>query len=217
MTEIRAEPGEGRSARKRRAIRDAGLEVFLSKGYERATMDDIASRAVVSKQTVYKQFADKEQLFSEIVLGTTTDIGALVTLVTNTLATTTDLRGDLQRLAESFLTAMVQPEVLRLRRLVISCADRFPAVGATWYEEGFERVVAALAGAFRELDDLGLLRVEDAEIAAHHFVGMLLWIPINKAMFTGDDTAPPQQRTSHYATAATRAFLDAYGGPRLER
>ena len=40
---------------------------------------------------------------------------------------------------------------------------------------------------------------------------MLLWIPINKAMFTGDDTAPSPKHTASYAKAATRAFHNAYG------
>src|SRR5262245_23976107 len=202
---------ERRSTRKHREILDAALDAFLSKGYERATMDDIAAVAGVSKQTVYKHFVDKESLFAEIVLGTTDQLSALVRLVTDTLGTTTDLRRDLERLGDGFLTGLMQPDVLRLRRLVISCADRFPDVGRRWYEEGFERVLATLASSFDQLDQLGLLDVEDPATAAHHFIGMLLWIPVNKAMFTGDDSAPSANDTAGYAKAATRAFLDAYG------
>ena len=58
---------QGRSARKRRAIVEAATEVFLDNGYRGASMDAIAARAQVSKQTVYKHVADKERLFSEIV------------------------------------------------------------------------------------------------------------------------------------------------------
>jgi TetR/AcrR family transcriptional repressor of mexJK operon len=59
--------GEHTSARKRRAIIEAATTVFLSNGYLGTTMDEIAARARVSRQTVYKHFADKERLFSEIV------------------------------------------------------------------------------------------------------------------------------------------------------
>ena len=41
--------------------------MFLNNGYPGTTMEEIAALARVSKQTVYKQFADKERLFSEIV------------------------------------------------------------------------------------------------------------------------------------------------------
>ena len=61
---------EGRSARKRRAILEAATTAFLRNGYRGTSMDEIAALAGVSKQTVYKHFADKERLFSEIVIGT---------------------------------------------------------------------------------------------------------------------------------------------------
>jgi TetR/AcrR family transcriptional repressor of mexJK operon len=202
--------GDGRSSRKHREILAAAQDAFLTKGYDRTTMDEIAAIAGVSKQTVYKHFVDKESLFAEIVLGTTGRLSTLVSLVTETLGTTTDLSRDLERLAECFLRELMQPDVLRLRRLVISIADRFPAVGRAWYEQGFEHVLETLGGAFGELRQMGLLHVEDPEIAAHHFVGMLLWIPVNKAMFTGDDSPPSPKQAASYAAAATRAFLDAY-------
>ena len=46
---------------------------------------------------------------------------------------------------------LMEPPILRLRRMVISSADRFPELGRTWYEQGFERVLAALAAASRNL------------------------------------------------------------------
>ena len=104
----------------------------------------------------------------------------------------------------------MQPQVLRLRRLVIANAERFPAVCRTWYEEGFERMLGTLAGCFKELADRKLLRVSDPFIAAHHFVGLLLWIPINRAMFTGDVRASDATKLDAYAITAVRAFLSAY-------
>ena len=70
---------------------------------------------------------------------------------------------------------------------MISSADRFPEIATAWYEKGFERALAALSNSFRALADRQLLDVDDPATAAEHFVGMLFWIPINKAMFTGDD------------------------------
>ena len=56
------------STRKRRAIIEAATTAFLRNGYLGTSMDEIAALAGVSKQTVYKHFADKERLFSEIVV-----------------------------------------------------------------------------------------------------------------------------------------------------
>ena len=143
--------------------------------------------AAVSKQTVYKHFADKETLFAEIVLATTEQVNQIVRLVTDSLADSQDLAKDLGELARRFITVLMEPQILRLRRMVISSASRFPDLGRTWYEQGFERALAAMASAFQGLVNQGLLFTDDPQLAADHFVGMLLWIPVDKAMFTGND------------------------------
>lgn len=174
-------------------------------------MEEIAVRAGVSKQTVYKHFTDKQHLFADIVLSTTDDMAALIGIIAEKLPATTDLPGDLEHLAETFLVALMQPRVLRLRRLVISAADRFPEITSAWYEKGFERVLAALANGFRALADRHLLAVEDEPAAAEHFVGMLFWIPVNKAMFTGDDEYAATHDLAPVARSAASAFMNAYG------
>ncbi|MFJ2015912.1 TetR/AcrR family transcriptional regulator [Streptomyces nodosus] len=200
---------EGRSARKREAIMDAATRVFLAKGYSGAGMDDIAKLAAVSKQTVYKHFADKEKLFAEIVLATTDRVDAMVDLVADIPADGEALEENLGRLSRQFLTALTQPEVLQLRRLIIANADTFPELGAAWYEQGFERVLATLAATFQRLADQGLLRIADPELAAHHFSGLLLWIPVNNAMFRGSPQHT-QDELDRCAVAGVRAFLAAY-------
>src|SRR5208283_3717505 len=130
---------ERNSDRRHREIREAAIGIFLDNGYEGATMEEIAVRAGVSKQTVYKHFTDKQNLFADIVLSTTDDMDALVGLISDRLSqTTTDPTMDLEHLAETFLGALMTPRVLRLRRLVISSADRFPEIATAWYENGFE-------------------------------------------------------------------------------
>ena len=203
-------PSESRSDRKRKALLLAATEVFLDKGYDSTSMDDVAAKAAVSKPTVYKYFSDKERLFAEIVRATTGEIDELVRLVIETMARQTSVESGLILLARHFLTALMRPRVLRLRRLVMANADRFPDVGRSWYEQGFERVLATLAISFQGLAERKLLHVDDPLLAANHFVGLLLWIPINKAMFTGDHRSSPDE-LERFAVAAVRAFLAGYG------
>lgn len=207
------EPTERNSDRRHREIREAAIDSFLASGYEGTTMEEIAVRAGVSKQTVYKHFTDKQHLFANIVLSTTDDMSALIGIVAEKLPATTDLSRDLEHLAETFLGALMQPRVLRLRRLVISSADHFPEISSAWYEQGFERVLTALASSFRALAERRLLAVDDATAAAaaEHFVGMLFWIPVNKAMFTGDDDYAATHDLAPMARTAAGAFMNAYG------
>src|ERR1700723_2193196 len=91
---------ERSSDRRHREIREAAIGVFLASGYNGATMEEIAVRAEVSKQTVYKHFADKRNLFAEIVLSTTDDMDALVGLIADSLTNTSDPAKELEHLAE---------------------------------------------------------------------------------------------------------------------
>jgi TetR/AcrR family transcriptional repressor of mexJK operon len=205
------EQPERGSDRRHREIREAAIGIFLANGYDGATMEDIAVGAGVSKQTVYKHFTDKQTLFADIVLSTTNDMDVLVGLIAERLTDSSDPAQDLERLAATFLSALMEPRVLRLRRLVISSADRFPEISTAWYEKGFERALGALARSFQALADRKLLAVDDPAMAAEHFVGMLFWIPVNKAMFTGDDDYAATHDLGSVARSAARTFMNAYG------
>ena len=207
MTEDVAE--EGRSARKRRAIMTAASEVFLSNGYLGTSMDEIAARAAVSKQTVYKHFADKEKLFTSIILGSTDQ--AQQRFAAMTLEEEPDLATGLRNLARRLAKIVIQPEMMRLRRIIIGEADRFPEMARTWYEQGPGRVVDTLAVRFAELADRGLLRIEDPRLAAAHFNWLVLSIPINEIMFRGNDEDFPDAELDRIADEGARVFLAAYG------
>src|SRR5712691_3667754 len=100
---------EGRSARKRQAIIAAAAELFLRHGYLGTSMDQIAAFAAVSKPTVYKFFADKEQLFTEIVLGTLDRAGDPFRAEVSLLADTENLDAGLRQLARHYLATVTQP------------------------------------------------------------------------------------------------------------
>jgi TetR/AcrR family transcriptional repressor of mexJK operon len=204
-------PDLSRSARKRKLILDAATTAFLSHGYDGTSMDDVATLAAVSKPTVYKHFADKERLFYEIVLATADPMSELVRLIADAFRDTHDLEYSLRAFARQFLEALMRADVLRLRRLVIANAERFPEMGRAWYSHGFERALAALADEFGRLSQQRLLVSDDPLTAANHFVGLLLWIPVNKVMFSGEAARPSDAELDRTADAAVAVFLRAYG------
>jgi AcrR family transcriptional regulator len=200
-----------RSARKRRAILDAATTLFLGNGYRGTSMDEIAALAGVSKQTVYKAFSDKESLFSEIVVGAVDEAADPVHAEVLALEDTGDVEADLGRLARHLLGRVMQPRILKLRRLVIGEAGRFPELGRTFYEQGPARTIASLATAFERLAARGALRLDDPALAAAHFNWLVMSIPLNRAMLLGDDQPPAGAELDRYADAGVRAFLAAHG------
>jgi AcrR family transcriptional regulator len=203
-------PEETRSARKRAAILEAATTLFLRNGYRGTSMDEIAALAAVSKQTVYKHFADKERLFSEIVTGTVKDVSDPVHDEVRRLEDTGDVEADLRGLARRLLERVMQPRILQLRRLVIGEAGRFPELGRVFYEQGPGRTIAALTTLFERLGERGVLRLDDPQLAAAHFNWLVMSSPLNRAMFLGKDEPPARKELHRYADAGVRAFLAAY-------
>jgi TetR/AcrR family transcriptional regulator, mexJK operon transcriptional repressor len=204
----------GRSARKRRAILDAARELFLRSGYAGTSMDDVAARAAVSKQTVYKHFVDKGRLFTAIITGDIAETEQLTRSLVDALPATHDLEGDLRTFARRHVVEVMQPHLVRMRRILIGEADRFPDLAAAWYARGPERAHATFAGWFATLAERGLLHVPDPLLAAEHFNWLILSIPMNRAMFSGDDAPFDRDQLEYYADEAVRVFLAAYSAPR---
>ena len=204
-----ARPRAGRLA-SGAAIREAATVLFLERGYDRTSMDDIAAAARVSKQTIYTHFADKESLFAGLILANADRAEGFLGTLTETVLSASNAEEGLRRLARTYLTFVVRPEVLALRRLVLSQAGRFPELARTSYERVPQRMYSTLSTLFEELDRRGALRVPDSERASHHFAWLILGAPLDRGMFIessgGDDAA-----TIATADAAVDVFLAAYG------
>ena len=201
---------EDRSARKRRVIVDAATALFLRHGYLGTSMDQIAALAAVSKPTVYRFFPDKEQLFTEIVLGTLDRAGDPFRARLSAVTQTDHLAEDLRQLARSYLATVTQPAVLQLRRLVIGASHQLPGLGRAYYDSAPEQTMRALAGCFDQLAGRGLLRLADARTAAAHFAFLVLGRALDKSLFCGDKPFSDAELTAQ-ADAGASAFLAIYG------
>ena len=207
-----AETGEEhRSVRKHKAILKAARAVFLRNGYLGTSVDEIAALAAVSKQTVYKHFADKESLFTEIVISTVNEASDQVAHEVFSVQDSGDVEADLRDLARRQLALVIQPRILQLRRLVIGEVARFPELGRAFYDQGPGRTIAALAATFERLAARGLLHLDDPLIAAAHFNWLIMSIPLNRAMLLGDDEPLAPGDLDRYADTGVRVFLAAYG------
>ena len=195
---------------KRAAIVRAATELFLRHGYQGTRTEQIAAAAAVSKQTVYTQFGDKERLFREIVLGTTATAEAFAADLVEAFAGVTaprDIEPALRAVARCYLAAVLNPQVLALRRLVIGEASRFPDLAATYHQRVPARVLSALAEQFGDV-----LRLDDPARAAADFAFLVLGRSLDDGMFHVD--TPSTVDVEATADHAVDVFLAAYALPR---
>ena len=204
-----AEP-PSRETRKRAAILEAAQQVFFANGFVGATMDQVAASAAVSKQTVYKHFSDKKALFREVVTNVVRarDGG----IPSDFLSAGEGPIGErLRSFGRHFLKGVMQPDVLKLRRLVIGEAGRFPELGQSFYELGPSRAAVQLGLALGEAAIRYGVPLGDPELAAEHLLSLILSIPLNQAMLLGDDHSFTDAALDRYADEGVTAFLRAYG------
>ena len=168
-TADRTDYEDPRITRSRALIMDAAARVFLQRGYPGTSVDDIAAEAGVSKRTVYNVFDDKEQLFRAIIGRAIATAERFSFEFASTTADADDVEAALIALARELAASVLGGRVVPLRRLLIGEASRFPEFAADYYERAPGRVMAAIAGALRKLGERGLLRIDDAELAAEHF------------------------------------------------
>lgn len=200
----------GRSARKRKSILSAGQQLFLASGYRGTSVDAIAASAAVSKQTVYKHFGDKHELLLAIVndaLDTT--VSAFVERA-SILGETVDLESDLTAFAADYLRAVLQDQVVQLRRLVVGEANRLPELAALYYERAPGRMLSALADCFARLHQRGLLEVAEPATAAEHFAFLVVGRCIDQALFCGGPQVESAIDVAGHVRAGVRVFLAGY-------
>ncbi|MDM7459143.1 MAG: TetR/AcrR family transcriptional regulator, partial [Paracoccus sp. (in: a-proteobacteria)] len=117
----------------RRTILDATLQLYLEHGYDGTSTDEVAARSSVSKQTIYRHFADKDDLVREALkrlIAAAEEQGAEAFDI---LATSSDLESDLRSFARQHIFDVIQPDIMRVRRRIISEVDRFPDIARDWY------------------------------------------------------------------------------------
>ena len=183
-----------RAQQTRERLRAAAQRLFLQQGYLATSIDAILAEAgVSSKETLYRHYASKEELFVD-VLGhlTLSQPGFSEKLVV--LPTPHDLlslRQALTQLSREILSLMRQPEYLALVRIIIAEAPRFPQLGSLFFstvpQRGFTLIMALLQAA-REQQ---LIADVDFEVVARALLGGLLSYAITGLLFAEEETRLP--------------------------
>lgn len=150
----------------RQRLIQAAAEAFMKEGY-RASMDRIAERAGVSRQTVYNHFPSKEDLFSEVAQIAAEDI--LISLD----GEGGEIRERLLNFATAFWQRVLGDQGLAMFRAMSAEVPRLAALGQAFFDKGPGQTAARLAVFLARAMDDGHLRRDDPRFAAEMLIGML--------------------------------------------
>jgi TetR/AcrR family transcriptional regulator, mexJK operon transcriptional repressor len=200
------EPHGPAAARTRGAILKTAAALFLERGYGGTSMDLIAAKAGVARQTIYNQFESKEALVRAIFSALADDAMMPLAVAARRGAS---VRAALLRLARSHVAGALGPARLALHRLVVAEAVHFPELGRAIYDAGAARVVAQLADFLREQTRLGHLDVPDPEAAAEQFFSMVTGFQQFRALM---GVHAPDAEVEAHAEEAVDTFLRAFKG-----
>jgi TetR/AcrR family transcriptional repressor of mexJK operon len=152
--------GRPKSAQKAEAILGAASELFLSLGFQGTSMDAVAQRAGVSKQTVYSHFANKEELFKACIRAKVAGYGFDETAS----AADADLRSALLAIARRFVNLLFDPEVVAMHRVVMAEAASQPRIAALFFESGPRRTKSAVGDYLKRQVEAGRLQIADERL-----------------------------------------------------
>lgn len=186
----------------RARILEAALDSFCEKGYG-ASMDDIARRAGVVKQTLYHHCGNKDSLFREALTG------LVNVLLIDLVARSGSVREDLLRFAESFQSQAMSEQGLALYRMLVAESPRFPELARAVYES-WQLAGVELARLLREAMQRGELREEAPELAADMLISLLTGTQRDLHLFGMASTCPQQPGR---IAQTVDCFLRAYAPP----
>lgn len=149
----------------------AALDLFVEKGFAGTRLEDVAARAGVSKGTLYLYFANKEDLFKEVVRQ------SIVARMTQTREELAAFEGPssalIAKLYESWWGNYGSTSATGISKLMMAESGNFPEIANFFLEEVIEPWHAMLAatiergiasGEFRQVDVATFVRVMSAPL-----------------------------------------------------
>jgi len=204
---VRASEVKSSDMPKRRQIIDGACRVFLERGFDAASMGEIARAARVSKGTLYVYFNSKEELFEAIV---EEQCNAQAEQIFSFDSNDRDVEAVLTRLGDAFVHFLCRrPAGISPLRTVIAIADRMPELGAKFYRAGPALGISSLKAYLEQQVAAGVLKPHDSEVVAAQFIDSCLSLTFKPMLF--NFAGPPSdQEISRVVRSAVRTFVAAH-------
>jgi TetR/AcrR family transcriptional repressor of mexJK operon len=184
----------------RERVLRAATSSFLAHGY-RSSVDEIARRAGVAKQTVYHHFPNKDELFKEVAR----DLAQRVLVELE--SPPADLRDGLLRFGAAYRGRSLGAQGIATFRTLVPEVPRFRAQARAMYANSAGEMVRRLASYLEGAMDGGTLRRDDPRFAAEMLLSMLAGLDRMKRLFgVADEGESEARRTARIVDCFLRAY-----------
>ncbi|WP_311447233.1 TetR/AcrR family transcriptional regulator [Frankia nepalensis] len=167
-------PTQTEAARLTDRIRRAAVEAFLERGYDGTSMEAVAQAAGVTKGTLYARYPDKRALFIAVSSWALTRLERAEPVLE---PLPDDLAASLTLIARAIVARSLDPDLVRLSRMAIAEADRFPEFAASSRAVTWTPRIQMIIDLLRRHEREGSIAVKDVEIAAEQFFAMVGAMP----------------------------------------
>ena len=166
MTQDRKPPNPARrNQRSRQAILTATADLLGEVGYTKLTVEAIAARAGVGKQTIYRWWPDKGALVLDAYLAL---VGAEQDL---TVPDSGDLEADLRLVLGTTVNSLADPVFEQRYRALLTAIQDDPKLAAALLDRLLQPWLAATKQRLRAAQQAGQLRKVDLDVAAELLYG----------------------------------------------
>jgi len=159
----------------------AALDVFVERGYEAATLADVARRAGVTKGTIYLYFASKEALFKAVVRETIVPVIAQGEALAQSF--TGSARELLERLVREYWRLVGETRLAGIPKLMMAEAATFPELTVFYYDEVVTRGHRLMAGVIERGVKNGEFRPVNVMVAAKLAMAPLMHAAVVRRAF----------------------------------
>jgi AcrR family transcriptional regulator len=194
---------------KRRQVMEGAREIFMSAGFDAASMNDIARAAGVSKGTLYAYFDSKVALFEALIREDRAQQPERNTMFP---ADESDPAKALATYGRALVAHVTKSDALTQARVVAFAAARFPRLGQAFYEAGPEFGVRMLKARLDAFVAAGTLEIDDTVLAARQFIDLCLGDVLKRLLFMVV-TSLSEEEIGLTADSAVEMFMKAYGAP----
>jgi len=161
---------EIRTERVTNRLLDAAGKFFMERGFEATSMGEIARYARASKETFYRHFPGKEDLFKAVVIRGARMVAGELSAV---LLTHETPEKALAAFGELFLDRILAKGSISFQRMMMMERERFPELVQNLRADGRERLRASLASYLDEQVARGRLRKMDSAVGARQFLDLV--------------------------------------------